>query len=433
MAKGNMLLGYSRGSVGDVTFYRSGGSQRQRARNRQPNNPRTARQMAQRSVFANAVKFFKQVNSGFFRFAYEDKKTNESDYNAFMRHNVENSGYIGAKASKIADFPALGLWQLSVGSLREIPAPFPQPQDDTIYFDLGVTLTNNVRTVGDLSTQLISGDTNTWRVGDIITLVVYRATNANNLPTIYIDLGTTAYCSYVQLILNTNDTTALVDITNNVGGVKYVLQADSYGLRATADDETFAPAYSSDIFGFSVIHSRNTANGLKVSSSMMVFNKTEKVLSAMSDSGEYYNEILADWQASADAILQGAVAQSANNLPFVNTQALFLNNLGSVAMEVDAANVVNYSTINFDNGGGSSVNTLVVQFGAQYNPGYDVASIDHNHIRVDGITATYNASASEYTSVITQIAFNITAMTSAPATPIQVYYDDRLIMSITIR
>lgn len=31
MAKGNMLLGMSRGSVGDVTFYRSGGSQRARA------------------------------------------------------------------------------------------------------------------------------------------------------------------------------------------------------------------------------------------------------------------------------------------------------------------------------------------------------------------------------------------------------------------
>lgn len=50
MAKGNMLLGMSRGSVGDVTFYRSGGSQRARARNRKPANPMTVRQQTQREV-----------------------------------------------------------------------------------------------------------------------------------------------------------------------------------------------------------------------------------------------------------------------------------------------------------------------------------------------------------------------------------------------
>lgn len=311
MAKGNMLLGYSRGSVGDVTFYRAGGSQRQRARNRQPNNPRTAKQMTQRSKFANAVKFFKQINTGFFKYAFEDRKTNESDYNAFMRHNVVNSGYIGAQASKIADWPALGLWQLSAGSLPEIVAPFPQPQDVTagIAFDLGVTLTNNVNTVGDLSTELINGNPSVWRSGDILTYVVYRATNANTLPTVDTEEDHRAYASYGQLILNESDTTALLDIVATVGGLPFALAADSDGLKVQGNDSGAQTIWDNDFIGISVIHSRNSANGLLVSNSTMVYNRAELPLLAMSDSGAYYSAVIADWQASADAILQGAAAE----------------------------------------------------------------------------------------------------------------------------
>lgn len=317
MAKGNMLLGYSRGSVGDVTFYRSGGSQRQRARNRQPNNPRTAKQMTQRSKFANAVKFFKQINTDFFKFAFEDRKTNESDYNAFMRHNVVNSGYIGAQASKISDWPALGLWQLSAGSLPEIVAPFPQPQHVTagIAFDLGVTLPNNVTTVGELSTELINGNSSVWRSGDILTYVVYRATNANTLPTVDTEEDHRVYSAYGQLILNESDTTALLDIVATVGGVPFALAADDEGLKVQGDDSGAQTIWDNDFVGIAVIHSRNSANGLFVSPSTMIYNKRELPLLAMYDSGSFYNAVIADWQASADAILQGGSLQSTYSPP----------------------------------------------------------------------------------------------------------------------
>lgn len=52
MAKGNMLLGMARGSVGDLTFARSNGQQVARARNRNPKNPRTMAQAIQRMVMA---------------------------------------------------------------------------------------------------------------------------------------------------------------------------------------------------------------------------------------------------------------------------------------------------------------------------------------------------------------------------------------------
>lgn len=61
MAKGNMFLGMSRGSVGDVTFYRNRGNQVARARNRKPANPRSEAQVIQRMLLATASKAYSRM------------------------------------------------------------------------------------------------------------------------------------------------------------------------------------------------------------------------------------------------------------------------------------------------------------------------------------------------------------------------------------
>ena len=305
MAKGNMLLGMSRGSVGDVTFYRSGGSQRARARNRKPANPMTVRQQTQRAKFANAVKFHKQVTSNFFRFAYEDKKVNESDYNAFMRHNVGNSGFIGAKASKIASWPALGLWEVTNGSLPEINVSTPQ----TGYrFDCDLNISATYTTVGALSAALIAhGDT--WREGDILTVLMYRATAAATLPTVDTETEHTASSAYIQIVLNSADTTTLESIVGNCGGVEFMMIADEVdGFNISGAGEDFPEVWNSDLLQCAVIHSRNTAGGLLVSTQSMVANKPQVITDALNESGTYYNSVLADWDAAAEAVLQGAAA-----------------------------------------------------------------------------------------------------------------------------
>lgn len=58
MATGNLLLGLGRGSIGDVTLYRSQGQQRARARNRKPKNPKTTSQTAQRIIMRTAVRAY---------------------------------------------------------------------------------------------------------------------------------------------------------------------------------------------------------------------------------------------------------------------------------------------------------------------------------------------------------------------------------------
>ena len=305
MAKGNMLLGMSRGSVGDVTFYRSGGSQRARARNRKPANPMTVRQQTQRAKFANAVKFHKQVTSNFFRFAYEDKKVNESDYNAFMRHNVGNSGYIGAKASKIASWPALGLWEVTAGSLPEIQ--YVSAGDNPGFiFDIGVS-SSTITTIGALSSALIAhGDT--WREGDIVTVLLYSATVADGLPTVDTDTEHIASSGYMQFVLNSTDTTLLVNVQCIVNSFGFGVSVTADGLVVTSSDSDFAGSWSGDLYQCAVIHSRNTAGGLLVSTQSMVANNDTVIANALSEEGTYYNAMLADWDAAAEAVLQGAAA-----------------------------------------------------------------------------------------------------------------------------
>ena len=305
MAKGNMLLGMSRGSVGDVTFYRSGGSQRARARNRKPANPMTVRQQTQRAKFANAVKFHKQVTSNFFRFAYEDKKVNESDYNAFMRHNVGNSGFIGAKASKIASWPALGQWEVTNGSLPVI-ANLDAGVNPKFVFDVGVT-SATYTTIGALSSALIAlGDT--WREGDIVTVLLYGVSIAEGLPTVDTDMEHVASSSYIQFVLNSADTTQLSSLKCTVNGFAFGVSMSNDGLEVTCKEENFAGSWSGDLYQCAVIHSRNTAGGLLVSTQSMIANKDQVIMDALTEGGTYYNAVLADWDAAAKAVLQGGVA-----------------------------------------------------------------------------------------------------------------------------
>lgn len=64
MSKGNIFLGFGRGKVGDVVFYRANGEQITRARNKSPKNPQTALQLLQRVVMrttSSAYSWFAKI------------------------------------------------------------------------------------------------------------------------------------------------------------------------------------------------------------------------------------------------------------------------------------------------------------------------------------------------------------------------------------
>lgn len=310
MAKGNMFLGMARGSVGDVTFYRDGGLQRARSRNRQPNNPRSNKQQTQRALFANCVKFYKLTASKFFKFAYENKKTNESDYNAFMRENLKRGVMMSKTAFYVESYPALGNWLMSRGSLATIV----NANDDNTHapiFDLGVTWTgipdDNV-TIGAMSSAMVASGR--YEIGDIITMVRFSTKSLGQvLPSATPDATKLqSLFEYFQFLVDPNNTQKFLDLFGDTPRFHLVTTATSntlaieYGIESASALEDWTDDYN----GITVIHSRNTAQGLRVSTQELVVNPRYQtaIETALTDAN-YKSAVLTDWQSSGLAILQG--------------------------------------------------------------------------------------------------------------------------------
>lgn len=433
MAKGNIILGYLRGSIGDITFFRAKGQQLSRARNRAPANPRTVGQMDQRAKMACAVKFFSQVGANFFKYAFEGKKDKESYFNAFVKNNIYLGGYIGKQASRVFDFPALGAWQISAGTLPEITAPFPQTVNG-VAFSVGTVSATAKTTISDLSTALIGSDSSRWREGDILTCLCYCATNYANLPTVLTDQGNRALTAVWQIRLSTSNTDTLPALDFPLLDMSFDSQLDSNGLSFIGSSGS---EYTNNLYCFGLVHSRNTANGLKVSSSTLVAPQAPELLSVVSSqSGNYYNAVIADWQASEEAILQGGLSASLAEqgaLPFMNAGCYFMGaQSGYQILDGKSKNVPNIQQITWDLGDrDTSTNQFCLTMFGSENPGYDVSKILPGRISIVNLPgAHYNISDSHIDSFLAQLYFDITAISDKPTQPIYVYYDDRLFMTI---
>lgn len=87
MSKGNLFLGFGRGSVGDVVFSRQNGEQVARARNRSPRNPKTTPQLFQRVLIkttAQAYSFLQEICNHAFQ-GYAEGTESQS---RFMKLNL---------------------------------------------------------------------------------------------------------------------------------------------------------------------------------------------------------------------------------------------------------------------------------------------------------------------------------------------------------
>lgn len=87
MAKGNMLLGFSRGSVGDLTFYRRNAQQVTRARARVVKNPKTLAQQMQRAIMRTSVEAYKVIK-GICDHSWEGVAYGANSYAEFQKQNM---------------------------------------------------------------------------------------------------------------------------------------------------------------------------------------------------------------------------------------------------------------------------------------------------------------------------------------------------------
>lgn len=134
MSKGNLFLGFGRGKVGDVVFYRSNGEQITRSLNRNPKNPRSESQLLQRIIMGTVMQAYSKMKS-ITDHSFEGVQPGAATMAEFLRLNVDNlrarvSAEIeqGSALEEIWAFTPMGTSQfapneyiVSRGTLPQVP------------------------------------------------------------------------------------------------------------------------------------------------------------------------------------------------------------------------------------------------------------------------------------------------------------------------
>lgn len=295
MAKGNMLLGYARGAVGNLVFSRVKGNEVTKARNRQPANPKTSKQVYQRAKFLNAVNFYKRGVQNLFKFAYEDKTQQESDFNAFMRHNVSRAIPVGKNSSAESLYPAISNWITSVGSLNGPQAMIGFSGSVSAGSDLMPTY---LYAVGDYNVSPVAG-------GDITpsstaqSYLYISAGAAISSPTVG-KISTALKAQFPDLLEGDIVTLTMISQIMQGIGQPAVLLPSAYGMDGAAN----APAWGFCQFRIDSTSTKSVADALSDGTIYLSAGLTFET-SALENEGmlgisrrkswqQYYNEIIGE-------------------------------------------------------------------------------------------------------------------------------------------
>ena len=305
MSKGSLFFGNASGKLGQVVLSTVKGQQIARAWQPKVANPKTSQQQLQRAKFANSVKFFKRAQQNLFKFAFEDKRKNESDYNAFMRHNVVSSAVLDRSVYDNFNYPALAdNWLLSYGSLGEINADNEQSSKEVVQLldlPLGTGEIANL-TIASASQALINK---------------YKAINGDYVTLVGVLSPVTSLTDYPNYAPEWHIVQFVVDTTNTGKLVENLKKQDKGAEHFFAKDGK-EPA--NIIFSLSnngcawlgIILSRVTANGVKVSTSNLMPNYYAYEIYKNSLEFGYRQSALNSWGRSSEPILKGGIAKSTN-------------------------------------------------------------------------------------------------------------------------
>lgn len=277
MAQGNPFNGMLRGRIGDTIFSRKNGQQQSRAHVSSPANPQTDAQMGQRVKFATCASFYSQGLKAFFKFAFENKSKDMTDYNAFLRANMERVPANSWLANK-NHMPTPGYFIMTDGSLPSIEVLFDGEVRDfkgaSIVYDQSLKLDTDTP-IGEVYQGII--DTYGLKAGDILTIVGIRTqgilASSIDVAESWGALSRLVGYNYPtwevkQVILDPTATARLA--TSKM----FYAEPENNGylrLRLTLDSD-------SDLMqAVCVCVSRNTPSGLKVSRSILKLNSAGNV------------------------------------------------------------------------------------------------------------------------------------------------------------
>lgn len=163
MAKGNLILGTAKNSVGDVVMYRREGAQITRVRVRNVKNPKTNAQSFQRAIMAPIAKFYSPLSVVLERsFEGLSKAKSHNKFNQVNANLARKNKWALPKGTGFFPLP----YQLSQGTLPTVDVA----QDNETFIFLN-TITHKgaaATTVGQLSADFVAAG---YKAGDVVTII----------------------------------------------------------------------------------------------------------------------------------------------------------------------------------------------------------------------------------------------------------------------
>lgn len=168
MAKGNLLLGTAKNSVGDVVMYRREGAQITRVRVRNVKNPKTNAQSFQRAIMAPIAKFYSPLSVVLERsFEGLSKAKSHNKFNQVNANLARANKWALPKGTSFFPLP----YQLSQGTLPALSCEH-NGGPDTILIG-NVTPSEAPTTIGALSAAFVASG---YHEGDIVTIILVTGT-----------------------------------------------------------------------------------------------------------------------------------------------------------------------------------------------------------------------------------------------------------------
>ena len=262
----SMWLRGAKKRLGGTVIYQAMGQTRQRELASEVSNPRTQSQMGQRVKWANLVNLYR-ANRTWMKYAYETRKSNQSEYNKFMSLNVAGSRIYLPKNIANAGGCVVDEYLMTQGSLPSIEFV---PTTSNVFASniiVGLNAITPSTTIASFS-QTVLANNPAIREGDQLSFV--RMTQMTNASTGVPYVVAREY----EVIINS---------TNNASLWDYLPEA--YFTTVGSSGQYLAvSAQAGKVGGFCMILSRTISGKTYVSSQRVILVGMDAYITAWSNS-----------------------------------------------------------------------------------------------------------------------------------------------------
>lgn len=301
----NFWLKKSKKRLAGAVLYQAMGQTRARELASSVANPRTTSQMSQRVKWSNLVNLYR-ANQSWMKYAFETKKTNQSDYNKFMSVNVAGSQIFLPKQIANAGGCIVAPYVMTQGSLPSIEITEGNDGWNTNIYLADASGLNANSTVGEFSQQILAANP-AIQTGDQLSFI--RLTQMTNASTGVPYVVVRRY----EVIIDATDTRPFYNF----------MPGDYISWDGGAATPYLTIMDSGNAGGFLMVLSRTTGGKTYVSTQQIVVANNAALINAYSSESAKAAAI-ASYGEEADAFLSATSAnedtQAATQLSIISAQ-----------------------------------------------------------------------------------------------------------------